>query len=154
MKRLHHETGMQLIALLAIVFAAVQWGGRDVRFGVAILFVALIAFLAGRRERRRPRPPAPDCEHCNDTGLTPGADHGTLITLPAPCTHCHRGTEAATRLRDALKEMGGLPPAGRSEKKVLLDAIRSERRQAECVPVDGGTAAFCRRMEEFVGAVL
>lgn len=38
-----------IIALIAIAFAAVQWGSRDVRFGVTILFVAFVAFLAGRR---------------------------------------------------------------------------------------------------------
>jgi hypothetical protein len=52
MERLRHETGLQLIALLAIAFVAVQWGSRDVRFGVVILFVAFVAFLAGNRRTR------------------------------------------------------------------------------------------------------
>jgi triphosphoribosyl-dephospho-CoA synthetase len=46
---------MQLIAIIAVVFAVAQWGSRDVRFGTALLLVALIAFLAGRRERRQGR---------------------------------------------------------------------------------------------------
>jgi hypothetical protein len=54
-KRLSHNTGMQIIALIAIVFAVAQWGSQNVRFGVALALVALIAFLAGRRERRRRR---------------------------------------------------------------------------------------------------
>lgn len=119
MKRLSHDTGMQIIALIAIVFAASQWGSEDIRFALALILVGLIAFLAGRRERRRPKPPPPDCEYCNDTGMTPGADHGNLITLPAPCTHCDRGAEAATRIRDAVKEMGGIPPAGLGFKSTV-----------------------------------
>lgn len=43
---------MQLIALIAIVFAAVQWGSQSARFGVALALVALIAFLAGGRWSR------------------------------------------------------------------------------------------------------
>lgn len=49
------DTRLTMIALISIAFAAVEWGGRDVRFGVTILFVAFVAFLAGRRERRRGR---------------------------------------------------------------------------------------------------
>lgn len=47
------DNRLTLIAIIAIAFAAVQWGSRDVRFGVTILFVAFIAFLAGERWGRR-----------------------------------------------------------------------------------------------------
>ncbi len=52
MGRLSHHTGLQLITLLAVVFAVAQWGGRDVRFGAALLFVGFVAFLAGNRRTR------------------------------------------------------------------------------------------------------
>jgi len=51
-KRLQHDTGMQIITLLAIAFATVQWGGRDLRFGVALVLATWIAFLAGRRRQK------------------------------------------------------------------------------------------------------
>lgn len=129
-KRLSHATGMQLIALFAIVFAAVQWGSRDIRFGVAILFVAFIAFLAGRRELVRRRAAAPDCPHCNDTGMMPGFEGRHMVTLPAPCTHCDAGAKATARFRDVVAEMGGLPPAapsGRRRVEVVADFLSSWR---------------------------
>lgn len=44
---------LTIIAIIAIAFTAVEFGGRDFRFGVAILFVAFISFLAGQRWERR-----------------------------------------------------------------------------------------------------
>lgn len=43
------DNRLGVIGLLAIAFAAVEWGSQDIRFGVSLLFVAIIAFLAGRR---------------------------------------------------------------------------------------------------------
>lgn len=41
--------GLAIIIICSIAFTAVEWGSVDVRFGVTILGVAFIAFLAGRR---------------------------------------------------------------------------------------------------------
>jgi len=40
---------LAIIIICSIAFTAAEWGSRDVRFGVTILGVAFIAFLAGRR---------------------------------------------------------------------------------------------------------
>ena len=41
--------GLRIIIICSIAFTAAEWGSRDVRFGVTILGVAFVAFLAGRR---------------------------------------------------------------------------------------------------------
>lgn len=41
-------TRLTIIFIISIAFTAVEWGSVDVRFGVTILGVAFIAFLAGR----------------------------------------------------------------------------------------------------------
>lgn len=41
--------GLTIIIICSIAFTAAEWGSVDVRFGVTILGVAFIAFLAGRR---------------------------------------------------------------------------------------------------------
>lgn len=128
-----NDTRLALIFLIAVAFAAAEWGGRDVRFGVTILFVAFVAFLAGRRTAGKRWMPARHlCEFCQDTGIQPGRDHGTLITLPAPCIHCERGQEAGNRLADVIKNsgFGGLPSVGPSREgqvRVVVDFFESWR---------------------------
>lgn len=41
--------GLAIIIICSIAFTAAEWGSIDVRFGVTILGVAFIAFLAGLR---------------------------------------------------------------------------------------------------------
>lgn len=41
--------GLRIIAIISIAFTAAEWGSRDVRFGVTILGVAFVAYLAGGR---------------------------------------------------------------------------------------------------------
>jgi hypothetical protein len=55
--------------MTSIAFAAVEWGGQEVRFGVTILFVAFVAYLAGGRrniERSKAKVPQhlPTCVKC------------------------------------------------------------------------------------------
>lgn len=42
---------LRIIVIFSIAFTAAEWGSIDVRFGVTILGVAFVAFLAGRRRR-------------------------------------------------------------------------------------------------------
>lgn len=44
--------GLRLIIIFSIAFTAVEWGSRDVRFGVTIVGVAYVAFLLGRQWER------------------------------------------------------------------------------------------------------
>lgn len=118
--------------------------------GTTTLLAAFLGFYSARRQMRRK---AISCTCCNDTGMLPGDYSGSLVIMPAPCTHCVKGKEIAAGIMQSL-DMGGLPPVQQDSKTKLLDALRSERRQAECIPVDDATIGFLQRVESFVEAVL
>jgi hypothetical protein len=73
--------GLRIIIIVSIAFTAAEWGSVDVRFGVTILGVAFIAFLAGQRWPWRQRKARPTCVKCRQkrprmaspTNTSPGA---------------------------------------------------------------------------------
>lgn len=127
MKR--YDTRLTFILLIAIAFATAQWGSRDVRFGVTILFVAFVAFLAGRRRWMPNRERTASYEALVDAETRALSAEEELITRQVEAqNHVRallnaekRSQEVRVRERDAAlewlheapKPAEPLPPVGR-----------------------------------------
>lgn len=48
-----YDNGLALIAIISVSFSVAEWGSKDVKFGLSMLFVAFISFLCGKQWTRR-----------------------------------------------------------------------------------------------------